>query len=230
MTAFLNNSVFFGAAITIAFYALGLALQKRFRLAILNPTLIAVVCVIGVLSATGTGYSAYQQSADALSWFLTPATVCLALPLYEKLHLLKKHWKAVLAGLFCGVLTSLVLVVALCRLMRLSPELGATLLPKSITSAIGVEVAAELGGHVPLTVACIILSGIFGSIVCEKVFSLFRIHSPLARGLALGAASHAIGTAKAAELGQTEMAMSSLALVVCGLVTVPLAPLFYTLL
>ena len=230
MTAFLSDSMFFGAVITIAFYALGLALKKRFKLAVFNPILIGVICVIAVLLITDTDYAVYKQSADTISWFLTPATVCLALPLYEKLHLLKKHWKAVCAGLLCGVLTSMVCVFALCLVMKLSPELYATLLPKSITSAIGMGVSEELGGVPALTVACIILSGIFGSITCEGVFRLLRIHSPIAKGIAIGASAHAIGTAKAIELGQTEAAMSSLALAVCGLITVPLAPLFHALL
>ena len=230
MTAFLSDSLFFGAVITIAFYALGLALKKRFKLAVFNPLLIGVICVIAVLLITDTEYAVYKQSADMISWFLTPATVCLALPLYEKLHLLKKHWKAVCAGLLCGVLVSLACVYALCLVMKLSPELYATLLPKSITSAIGMGVSEELGGVPALTVACIILSGIFGSITCEGVFRLLHIHSPIAKGVAIGASAHAIGTAKAMELGQVEGAMSSLALAVCGLITVPLAPLFHALL
>ena len=230
MTAFLSDSMFFGAVLTIACYSFGLMLKKRFKLAILNPILIGVICVIAVLLLTGTDYAVYKQSADTISWFLTPATVCLALPLYEKLQLLKKHWKAVCAGLACGVLTSLVCVYLLCLLMKLSPEMYATLLPKSITSAIGMGVSEELGGVPALTVACIILSGIFGSITCESVFKLLRIHSPIAKGVAIGASSHAIGTAKAIELGQTEAAMSSLALAVCGLITVPLAPIFHAFL
>jgi len=230
MTAFLSDSVFFGAVLTIACYALGLLLRKRFRLAIFNPILIGVLCVIGVLSLTGVPYPAYFESANHLSWFLTPATVCLALPLYDRLKLLKRCWKAALAGMAAGAVTSLLCIWALCMLMQLPKELYATLLPKSITSAIGVGVSEELGGIPALTVAAIILSGIFGSITAEGVFKLCRIHSPIARGLAIGVSSHAIGTAKAVELGPTEAAMSSLALVVCGLITVVLAPIFYTFL
>lgn len=230
MNALISPSVFFGSALTIAFYALGYCLKRRFKLAVLNPILIGVICVIGFLTATDIDYEVYAEGAGYLSYFLTPATVCLALPLYEKLHLLKKHWKAVCAGLVSGVLVSLICTLLLCKAMRLSPELYATLLPKSITSAIGLGVSEELGGIPSLTVACIILSGIFGSITCESVFKLFRIHSPIAKGLAIGASSHAIGTARAIELGRTEAAMSSLALVVCGLITVVLAPLFYNLL
>lgn len=230
MTAFLESSVFFGALLTLAGYGLGLFLKKRFRLAIFNPILIGVICVIGVLVTADIEYASYQKGAECISWFLTPATVCLALPLYERLQLLKKHWKAVCVGLLAGVITSLACVVLLCKVMKLSPELCATLLPKSITSAFGMSLAQEMGGVPSLTVAAIILSGIFGSITCETVFRIVHIHSPIAKGLAIGAASHAIGTGRAIELGKTEAAMSSLALVVCGLITVPLAPLFLKLL
>lgn len=229
MTIFLGDSLFFGALITIACYAVGLLLRRRFKLAILNPTLISVLLVIGILSATGVSYETYMQGADKISYFLTPATVCLALPLYEKLNLLKKSWKAVAVGLLCGVLTSLVCILLLCLVMKLPKEIYATLLPKSITSAIGMDVSVELGGVGSLTVASIILSGIFGSITAEWVFRVMRIHSPVAKGLAIGASSHAMGTAKAVEMGRTESAMSSLALVVCGLLTVMLAPVFYGL-
>lgn len=226
----MSDSIFFGMVATIAFYALGLALQKRYRSAILNPTLISAVCLIAVFGHWEDGYAAYQPGGEILSQLLTPATVCLALPLYERLRLLQKHWKAVLVGLLCGVLSSLLSTLLLCKLMKLSPDIYATLLPKSITSAIGMGVSEELGGITSLTMACTVLTGIFGSMVCEAVFKLCRIHSPIAKGLAIGASSHALGTAKAAQLGQTEAAMSTLALVVCGLLTVVLAPVFYTLL
>ena len=230
MTAFLSDSLFFGAVITIAFYTLGLLMKKRFKLAVFNPILIGVICVIAVLLLTDTDYQVYKQSADTISWFLTPATVCLALPLYEKLLLLRNCWKAALIGLCAGAVTSLVCVWLMCLLFDLPHEMYATLLPKSITSAIGIGVSQELGGVPSLTVACIILSGIFGSITCESVFKLFRIHSPIAKGLAIGASSHAIGTARAIEYGPVEGAMSSLAIAVSGLLTVVGASFFAQLL
>ena len=226
MTAFLIDSAFFGALLTIAAYALGMLLKKRFRLAIFNPILIGVICVIGVLRVTDVPYERYMDGAQYISYFLTPATVCLALPLYEKLQLLKSCWRAVLIALLAGTVTSLACVWLLCLAFGLPHELYVTLLPKSITSAIGIGVCEELGGVPALTVACIILSGIFGSISAEWVFRLLRISSPIAKGVAVGTSSHAIGTARALELGRTEGAMSSLALVVCGLLTVVLAPLF----
>lgn len=226
MHEFLNGSLFFGALLTILFYTVGLLLKKRFKLAVLNPLLIATFCIIGVLSVCDIEYPTYYQGASIISWFLTPTTVCLAIPLYEQLSLLKKHWKAVAAGLLAGVVTSALSILLISLLFGLSHEMYVTLLPKSITTAIGMGLSEELGGSVPITVAAITITGTFGSIVGEQAFRMLRIHEPVARGLALGTASHAVGTSKAMELGEVEGAMSSLAIVAAGLTTVIVAPLF----
>lgn len=230
MRAFLSDSVFFGAVLTLTCYGLSLALKRRFRLAILNPLLIASICVVGVLCLTGVDYIGYNAGAKIISWFLTPATVCLAVPLYEQLTLLKKHWKAAVAGIAAGVVTSALCVWGMCALFTQPHEIYVTFLPKSITSAIGLGLAEELGGIPAITVSCIILSGVFGSIVADGAFRLLRIREPMARGLALGASSHGMGTTRAMELGEIEGAMSSLALVVSGIITVLLAPAFAELL
>lgn len=229
MIEFLSQSTFFGAGLTIAAYALALMLRRRFKLAIFNPILIATLTVIAVLLLTGVPYETYAEGASVISYLLTPATVCLALPLYEKLQLLRKHWKAALIGIICGVLTNAVFLLALCLLFRLPQGDFATLLPKSITTAIGIGLAEEMGGISSLTVASIMLTGIFGSTCAELVFRFFRIHEPIAKGVAMGTATHAIGTARAMEIGPVEGAMSSVALVVCGLMTVVIAPLFINL-
>ncbi len=226
---FLTDNLYFGSLITVAFYALGLVLKKKYRLAVLNPILIAVLCVGGLLLATETPYEAYKSGAQPISYLLTPATVCLALPLYEKLSLLKKHWKAITLGILAGAAVSLLATYLLCAALGQSREIYATLLPKSITSAFGMSLSEELGGIPSVTVACIILSGIVGSVTGETVFMLLRVTSPIARGVGLGTASHAIGTAKAAEMGKTEAAMSSLALVICGILTTVAAPFFLRL-
>ena len=226
MQNFLIDSAFFGAVISLAAYEGGLLLKKKYRLAILNPLLIGTLCVMAVLVLFDVEYSHYQESAKYISYLLTPATVCLAVPLYRQLSLLKQNIRAVAAG----VLTSLLSVLLLAALFGLNHEQYVTLLPKSITTAIGMGVSEELGGITTITVAVIIVTGILGNMTAELVYRIFRIEDPIARGLALGTASHAIGTAKAMEMGETEGAMSSLAIAVAGLVTVFGASLFAGLL
>ncbi|HJC11161.1 MAG TPA: LrgB family protein [Candidatus Blautia merdigallinarum] len=226
MKEFLVDSVFFGAVLSFLAYEIGLLLKKRFKLAILNPLLIGILCVMGALAVLRVDYDQYNSGAQYISYLLTPATVCLAVPLYEQLTLLKKNFKAVAAGIFSGTLASLGSVYLLSRLFHLNHEQYVTLLPKSITTAIGMGVSQELGGVVTITVAVIIITGILGNVIAEGVCKVFRIHEPIAKGLALGTASHAIGTAKAMEMGPVEGAMSSLAIAVAGLLTVLGASVF----
>ena len=226
MEEFLTNSVFFGAVLSFLAYEIGLLLKKRFKLAVLNPLLIGILCVMGALAVLRIDYDKYNEGAQYISYLLTPATVCLAVPLYEQLTLLKENLKAVAAGIFSGTLASLGSVYLLSRLFGLNHEQYVTLLPKSITTAIGMGVSQELGGIVTITVAVIIITGILGNVIAEGVCKVFRIHEPIAKGLALGTASHAIGTAKAMEMGPVEGAMSSLAIAVAGLLTVIGASVF----
>lgn len=226
MNAVWKESLFFGAVVSLLAYEVGLLLKRRFRLAILNPLLIAVICVIGVNAVMKVDYQTYNAGGQYLSYLLTPATVCLAVPLYEQLALLKKHLAAVICGIVAGVLASMAGVLLCALVFGLEHELYVTLLPKSITTAIGMGVSEELGGIVTITVATIIVTGILGSVIADGVFALFRIEEPVARGLALGNSSHAIGTAKAMEMGQVEGAMSGLAVAVAGLLTVVTASVF----
>ena len=226
MSEWLGGSLFFGAFISIVAYEIGLLVRRRFNLAILNPLLIGVIIVIALTKVLGVGYDSYNNGAQYLSYLLTPATVCLAVPLYEQLSLLRQNWKAVAAGLLAGVLSSLVSVWGLSVLFGLDHTMYVTLLPKSITTAIGMGVSEELGGVVTITVAVIILTGILGNVLADGIFKLFRIRHPIARGLALGAASHAIGTARAIEYGPVEGAMGSLAIAASGLLTVVGASFF----
>lgn len=226
MKEFLVDSVFFGAFLSLAAYEIGLLLKRKFKLAILNPLLIGTICVMVVLTFLKVDYDQYNEGAKYISYLLTPATVCLAVPLYEQISLLRKNFKAVAAGILSGVLASLVSVLALAKLFGFSHEQYVTMLPKSITTAIGMGVSEELGGIVTITVAVIIITGILGNVIAEFVYKIFRIKEPIAKGLALGTASHAIGTAKAMEMGQVEGAMSSLAIAVAGLLTVIGASVF----
>ena len=226
MREFLVHSVFFGAAVSLVGYEVGLLLKRKFKMAIFNPLLIAILCVMAILTVGDISYDDYNQGAPYLSYLLTPATVCLAVPLYQQLNLLKKNLKAVAACILSGVLTSILSVLGLSYLFGLSHDMYVTLLPKSITTAIGMGVSEELGGIVTITVAVIIITGVLGNIIADVVYRVFRIKEPVAKGLALGTASHAIGTAKAMEMGPVEGAMSSLAIAVAGLLTVIFASVF----
>lgn len=226
MREFLNNSVYFGVAISIAGYAVGVFLKKKLKWAVLNPLLVSIVLVILTIKLLGVDYESYQESAKYLSYLLTPATVCLAIPLYQQLELLKKNLLAVFFGILSGVLSSLGSILAMAWFFGLGHEYYVTLLPKSITTAIGIGVSAELGGITTITVAVIIVTGVLGNIIGEMICRLFRIREPIAVGLALGTSAHAIGTAKALELGEVEAAMSSLSIAVAGLMTVIGASIF----
>ena len=226
MKEMLCSSVFFGVMVSVLTYELGNFLKRKFHLAIFNPLLVSVAAVIGMLLIFRVDYDSYYNGAQYLSYLLTPATVCLAVPLYEQITLLKKHFKAILGGILSGVLTSLVSILAMSAVFGLSHEEYVTLLPKSITTAIGIGVSEELGGIVTITVAVIVITGVLGNMIGEAVFRLFRIEEPVAKGIAIGSAAHAIGTAKAMELGEVEGAMSSLSIAVAGLLTVIGASLF----
>lgn len=226
MKELISGSLFFGPALSLLAYEAGLIVKRKFKLAILNPLLIATTIIIGVLAVAGIEYEEYNESAKYISYFLTPATVALAVPLYEQLSLLKKHFAAVMSGIIAGVMASMISILLLSKLFGLTHEQYVTLLPKSITTAIGMGVSEEMGGIVTITVAVIIITGIVGGITAEFVYMIFRITEPVAKGLALGTSAHAMGTSKAMEMGDVEGAMSSLAIAVAGLLTVVAASVF----
>lgn len=220
MRDLITNSVFFGATLSVGAYVLGMALQKKFKIAIFNPLFISILTVIIVLLTSGISYDTYNASAKYLSYFLTPATVCLAIPLYEQLALLKKNAVAIMLGILAGIISSALCIVALAVIFSLPHEIYVTLLPKSITSAIGMELSRELGGIPSITVAVIILSGIVGNMLSPFFCRIFRINHSVSRGIAVGSSSHAIGTARAIEMGEVEGAMSGLSVAVSGLLSV----------
>ena len=226
MTDLLGSSAYFGLLLSLGAYGLGLLLQRRWKLPIFNPLLVAIVVVAVVLLLLDLDYGSYSQGANLLNYLLTPATVCLAVPLYEQFSLLRRHGKAVLLGIAAGVLASLVTILVLAWLFSLDHGAYVTLLPKSITTAIGIGVSEELGGHVSLTVVVIIITGVLGNIFAEGVCKVFRITEPVAAGVAIGTSTHAVGTARAMEMGEIQGAMSSLSIVVAGLLTLVGANLF----
>jgi predicted murein hydrolase (TIGR00659 family) len=230
MKEILCNSVYFGVRISILGYALGVAIKNKFKMGFLNPLIISVVFVIAILLVFHIDFRSYNEGAKYLSYLLTPATVCFAIPLYQQLELLSKNIKAVLIGISTGVLSSLGSVLGLSYLFHLTHEQYVTLLPKSITTAIGIGVSEELGGITTITVAVIIVTGVLGNVMADLICKLFKIKEPISVGLAIGTASHVIGTTRAFEKGEIEGAMSSLSIVVSGLLTVILAPVFANLL
>ena len=201
-------------------------MKAKLKLPIFNPLLISILLSVLILVVFRIDYSTYYEGAKYLSYLLTPATICLAVPLYEQMELLKKNWKAIFGGIFAGVLTSLGIILAMALLFKFSHEEYVTFLPKSITTAIGMGVSEELGGYVSITVAIIIITGVVGNICADTVCKLFKITDPVAKGIGIGTASHAIGTAKAMEMGDVEGAMSSLSIVVSGILTVIAASVF----
>lgn len=226
MNHFFEESMFAGVALSLVSYGIGIILKKKFKLGIFNPLLVSIIISILVIVAGKIDYNTYYEGAKILSWLLTPATVCLAIPLYEQWSLLKKNYKAVVAGLAAGTITSLTTVLILAFILGLSHKEYVTLLPKSITTAIGMGVSEELGGYVTITVAVIIITGVLGNIMGETICKIFHITEPISKGLAFGASSHAIGTAKAMEIGEIEGAMSGLAIAVSGILTVILASVY----
>ncbi len=221
-----ETSPYVGIVFTVGAYMAGVALRSRWMRAWSNPLLLAVILILAGLSIFQIPYESYAAGADYISIWLTPTTVCLAIPLYERLELLKKHAWAIVAGIGTAVLTSMGLVWLWAVLLDFEHAEYVTFLPKSITTAIGMVISEELGGYVPITVAVIVFTGIFGSMVAEPVCRMFRITEPVAKGLAIGSAAHGIGTSKAMEMGKTEGAVSGLAMVLSGVVTVFAAMLF----
>ena len=226
MKDLLSLSAYFGMFLSITAYGIGILLHRKLRLGMIPPFLIAVTLVIVILVPCGIDYDTYNSSAKYLTYFLTPATVCLAIPLYQQLELLKQNWKAILTGITAGVLTNLGSILVFCLLFGLNHQQYVTLLPKSVTTAIGIGISQELGGVVPITVAVICLTGITGNAFSHLVCRWFRLTHPVAKGVAIGTASHVIGTVRALEMGEAEGAMGGLAIAVTGLITVVGASIF----
>lgn len=220
------TSLFFGVGISVGTYLLGVAIKKRVNFFLFNPLLLAIILTITTLLVSGIEYKEYYEGAKYLSYLLTPATVALAIPLYEQVAIIKKNPTAILVGIASGVLTSGITIFAMSLLFKLGHIEYVTLLPKSITTAIGMDLSAELNGIVPITVAAIMITGLFGNIAGGVLCRILGIKNPIAKGIAIGTASHVMGTSKAMELGKIEGAMSSLSVAVAGAMTVGAAILF----
>jgi len=226
MKQLLADSAYFGVCISLLAYCAGVHLRKKTGIRLLNPLLVSIVLTMGAILLLDMEYESYYAGAKYLSWLLTPATVCLAIPLYTQLQMLKNNFRAIMIGIVSGVLTSLVCVLLMSLLFGLDHAQYVTLLPKSITTAIGMPVAEELGGIPAITAAVIIITGIIGNVFAEVWLKILRVNESVARGVAIGTSAHALGTSRAIEIGEVEGAMSSLSIVVAGLITVVGASVF----
>ena len=225
MTEFLSGISLFPLVLTLGAFQVGKACQSKWKSPVFNPILIAVLLVIPVLLITGVPYSTYKNGTDAISWLLTPATVCMALPLYQQLKALKKSLPAALIGIVAGTAASLLCIAGLCLVLHLDRTVSVSLLPKSITTAIGLVLSENNRGIPGLTTVAILVTGITGSLLGPWLCKILRITDPVAQGVAMGTACHVIGTAKANEMGKLQGAVGSLSLTVAGILTALLFPL-----
>lgn len=226
MRDILADSLFFGVGISVGTYLIGTYIKKRCDFFLFNPLLLSITMTIATLLVLGIDYESYNNGAKYLSYLLTPATVALAIPLYEQVRLLKKNFTAIMIGIASGVLTSFVSIFAMALLFGLGHTEYVTMLPKSITTAIGIGLSEELDGYVAITVSAIMITGLFGNIAGDAICRVLGIKHPVAKGVSIGTASHVMGTSKAMEIGEVEGAMSSLSVAVAGFMTVAAAVLF----
>lgn len=224
MAELLNSVSLLPLVLTIGAYQVGLWCQKKWKSPIANPILIALILVVAVLLLTGIPVDTYQAGTAGVSWLLTPATVCLALPLYEQLKILRRNLPAILVGVAAGTVTSLASILLLSKAFGLDAQMTVSLLPKSITTAMGIVLSEQNGGIAPLSTVAILATGILGSLTGTTLCKLLRLQHPIAQGVAIGTASHVIGTSKANELGDLQGAVSSLSLAVAGILTAVLFP------
>ncbi|MDO4295167.1 MAG: LrgB family protein [bacterium] len=216
----LTASPFFGIALSIIAFFIGEKIQKKTGFAICNPLIIAIVLVIAVLSIFGISYESYNVGGTIINMFLAPATACLAVSVYTKIQILKENWLPIVVGCTVGSLASMGSAYLLCHLFGLDDAVVVSMIPKSVTTPIAVGISTSHGGIASITVVAVIFTGIFGNIAAPFLIRLFRVKDAMTAGLSIGACSHAVGTSKAIELGETEGAMSGLAIGVCGIITV----------
>jgi len=220
------TSPYFGIVATVIAYWVGVQISRRTGLVICNYMLVATVLLIGILLVFDIPYEAYYVGGSVINMFLGPATACMGVTIYNQREALKKNWLPILVGCFAGALTAIVSILLMARLFGLDETMTMSLLPKSVTTPIATAISESQGGIPSITVAAVIVTGMGGNIAAPYLVKLFRIKNPVAAGLGIGTASHAVGTAKALQMGETEGAMSGLAVGVCGIFTALLALFF----
>jgi len=229
MSGLLDTPIF-GILLSVIAFEIGIIISKKTKNPLLNPLLLAIIIVIVFLLGFGIPKEKYDLGGSFILFFLGPATVVLAVPLYKQIELLKKDFVPILVGISAGSVTSIMSVILLSKLFGIDLSVAVSMLPKSVTTAIGMEISKEIGGIVSLSVAVIVLTGITGAVIGPGLLKLFRISDDVAQGVAIGTASHAVGTSKAMELGETQGAMSGLSIGIAGIATVILVPLLMGLL
>ena len=225
----LSNNILFGLVISLAAFEIGLLINRKIRIPILNPLLIAIVLIICFLFAFHIDFDTYNKGGQFINMFLGPSTVILAVPLYKQLDLLKKNASAILTGIFVGTVIGIFSIIGISYLVGLDASVIKSLIPKSVTTPIGISISSQLGGLVPVTVLAIIVTGIIGAVFGPTICKVFRIKDKVAIGVSIGTSSHAVGTSKALELGEIEGAMSSLSIGIAGIMTVIISPVAYNL-
>lgn len=226
----LTNNILFGLVISLAAFEIGLFVYKKTKFPIFNPLLIAVFLIIIFLSIFHIDVDTYNKSGQFINMFLGPSTVVLAVPLYKQLDLLKRNASAIILGIVVGSIIGVCMIISMSYYLKLDSDIIKSLIPKSVTTPIGIAISSQLGGIIPITVLAVIVTGIIGSIIGPTVCKIFKIRNKVAIGVAIGTASHAVGTSKALELGEVEGAMSSLSIGIAGIVTVIVAPIIYNIL
>lgn len=219
MLDFVLGSSFFYVSLTLAAFGLGVLIQKKWKLAILNPLLLATIFIIAFLLLTGIPNESYQAGTQVLTWMLTPATICLSISFYQQFQKLKKHLGVICIGVTAGTLASIGSVYLLCKVFGVDDAITASLLPKSVTTAIGVALSEEIGGIAAITTAVIVITGVVGNIIGPALCKLFRLKNPIAQGVAFGTSAHVIGTTRAAQMSELAGAVSSFSLTFAGLIT-----------
>ncbi len=219
----------FGVALTLAAYETGVYLQKRTKIKVLSPIITGALIIIGVLLIFDIDYENYKLGGSIVSFFIGPATVSFAIPLYKNLKIFRENLVGILLGILGGLLTGLFSVVFLANLFGINEQIKLSMLPKSVTSAIGYAVSNMIGGVPEITIVLILVAGVTGYVSSEYIFKLLKIDDPIIKGITLGTNSHVTGTAKALELGEKEGALSSAAITIAGVIMVFLVPLFIKL-
>lgn len=226
---FVATSSVFGVVLTIFVFQIGILVNMKYNKSFTNPLLIGFILCSIILIVFKIDYDSYNASAQYVTYLLAPTTVCLAITMYEQINALKSNWKAVFAGVATGIFANFVMIYALCKVFGLDTTQFATLLPKSTTTAIAIPTTQIIGGIVPITVAAIVFTGILGNVFGEQILKFFKVEEPVAKGLALGSASHSVGIARALQIGPVEGSMATLAMVTGGLGTAIVASFLVSL-